>query len=323
MGNRGTTEAAAVSSLQVSHGSPALSIGLAVRNGKDVVGRCIESVLAQDFTDFELVICDNVSDDGTVALLEEYARSDSRIAVHLNEANIGSHENMNRVLALSSGTLFRWISADDWLEPGCLSACAAALERHPDAVGVTTWFTIHTEDGSTRFEEYRGEFPESPDPVRRLERMLWFFHAGDAKYDPIYGMYRREALLRSHRLRPSERTDWLLSVELALLGPIVHVHERLADRMRSYPLGIDRAAFRRRLDPVRGERLKTSPRRLHRELYALAVSADLTPAQLRRARRALRRFWIKEVVSQARSRAADTRARALRRLADQRAASGS
>jgi hypothetical protein len=43
---------------------PALSIGLAVRNGNDVVGRCVESVLSQDFTDFELLIRDNVSDDG-------------------------------------------------------------------------------------------------------------------------------------------------------------------------------------------------------------------------------------------------------------------
>ena len=93
---------------------------------------------------------------------------------------------------------------------------------------------------------------------------------------------RRSA--RAHPLRPSERTDWLLSAELALMGPLVHVHERLANRSRDYAVGIDRAEFRRRLDPVRGEQLKTSPRRLYRELYALAVSADLTHRQLRRCR---------------------------------------
>ena len=84
----------------MSQGSPTLSVGLAVRNGRDVVGRCIESVLSQDFADFELVICDNVSDDGTVALLEEYARSDPRIALHVNDVNIGSQENMKRTLEL-------------------------------------------------------------------------------------------------------------------------------------------------------------------------------------------------------------------------------
>jgi glycosyltransferase involved in cell wall biosynthesis len=293
---------------------PAVSIGLAVRNARDVVGRCIESILSQEFADLELVICDNASDDGTITLIEDYARSDPRIAFRVNDLNIGSHENMKRTLELSRGKLFRWISADDWLEPGCLSKCVHALDGRPDAVGVTTWFTIHTEDGSTRYEEYEGEFPTSPDPARRFERMLWFFHAGDdARYDPVYGMFRREALMRAHPLRPSERTDWLLSAELALMGPIIHVGERLANRVRDYPTGNERAALRRRLDPVRAEQLKTSARRLYRELYALGVSADLTPDQLRRCRRALRRFWVKEVARSARLRAADTRRRALRR----------
>jgi glycosyltransferase involved in cell wall biosynthesis len=296
----------------VSEDPPALSIGLAVRNARQGVRRCIESILSQDFTDLELVICDNASDDGTIETLEEYARADGRISVSVNEVNIGSHENMRRVLDASRGTLFRWISSDDWLEPKCLSTCVRALESRPDAVGVTTWFTIHTPEGSTRFEEYRGEFPSSADPVQRFERMLWFFHAGDAKFDPIYAMYRREHLMRSHPLRPSERTDWLLSAELALRGPIINVEKRLANRTRDYPVR-DRAAFRRRLDPVHGERLRTSPRRLYRELYALAVSADLTEAQLRRCRRALRRFWAREVARNARSRASDARHRALRR----------
>jgi glycosyltransferase involved in cell wall biosynthesis len=297
----------------VSQGTPALSVGLAVRNGKDVAGRCIESVLSQDFSDLELVVSDNVSDDGTVALVEDYARSDPRIRLSANDVNIGLHENMKRVLDLSRGTFFRWISADDWLEPGCLSACVRALEGRPEAVSATTWFTIHTDDGSSRYEEFPGEFPDSPDPARRFERMLWFFHAGDAKYDPVYALHRREALMRAHPLRPSERTDWLLSAELALMGPLVHVPERLANRSRDYAVGIDRAAFRRRLDPMRGEQLKTSPRRLYRELYALAVSADLTHRQLRRCRGALRRFWVGEVTREARSHAADARERVIHR----------
>jgi glycosyltransferase involved in cell wall biosynthesis len=297
----------------VSENSPALSVGLAVRNGRNVIERCIESILSQDFTDLELVVCDNASDDGTIRMLDDYARADPRIRLSANQVNIGSHENMNRVLEASRGTFFRWISADDWLEPRCLSTCVRALESRPDAIGVTTWFTIHTPDGSTRYEEYRGEYPTSPDPARRFQRMLWFFHAGDAKYDPIYGLYRRNCLMRSHALRPSERTDWLLCAELALLGPIIHVDERLANRTRAYPRGVDRAAFRRRLDPVRAEQLRTSPHRLYRELYALAVSADLSEAQLRRCKWALMRFWIKEAIGKARLRVSDTRHRMLRR----------
>jgi glycosyltransferase involved in cell wall biosynthesis len=297
----------------VNQPSPALSIGLAVRNGRDVIERCVESILSQDFTDLELVICDNDSDDGTIAVLEEYARADKRVRFGVNPVNIGSHENMRRVFDLAQGRFFRWISADDWLEPGCLSACVQALETRPDAVGVTTGFTIHTPGGPKRFEDYPGEFPTSADPARRFERMLWFFHAGDAKYDPIYGVYRREVLRRSHPLRPTEQNDWLLSAELALMGPIIHLRDHLANRSRDYTPGIDRAAFRRRLDPVRADQLRPSPRRSYRELFALAVMADLTDDQLRRCRRALRRFWVKELVRTGRLHLSDARHRLLRR----------
>jgi glycosyltransferase involved in cell wall biosynthesis len=287
---------------------PTISVGLAIRNEPHSVRRCIESVLAQDFTDLELVICDNASDDETVETLQDYARQDSRVIVAVNPVNIGLHENFNRVLELSRGTLFRWISADDWLEPSALSAGVEALERYPNAVGVTSGFTIHTPGAAPRFERYQGEFPSSHDPARRFERMLWFLHArnGQAKYDPIYGIYRREKLMRSGRARPNECSDWLLSAELALLGPILHIDELLAHRTCTYPVGVDRAAVRRRLDPVRGERLKTSPARLSRDLYVLARSANLTDAQLRRCRRAVGRFWAGEVVRSSRRRFADT-----------------
>src|SRR5262245_57433508 len=153
----------------MSQNAPTLSIGLAVRNGQDFVGRCIESVLSQDFTDLELVVCDNASDDGTIKILHDYARADRRLRFSVNQVNIGLHENMRRVLDFSQGTFFRWISADDWLEPRYLSTCLRELQSRPDAIGVTTWFTIHTPDGSTRYEEYRGAFPDSRDAAQRFE----------------------------------------------------------------------------------------------------------------------------------------------------------
>jgi glycosyltransferase involved in cell wall biosynthesis len=264
------------------------------------VERCIESILAQDIGDLELVISDNASDDGTIEALEAYARADGRISLNINQFNIGIHENMNRVLRCSRGTFFRWISADDWLEPNYLSKCLRALESHPDAIGATAGFTIHMLAGGTKHEDFQGEFPTSPDPVRRFERMLWFYHAGDAKYDPMYGMYRRQCLMRTPLLRPSEQSDWLLAADLALMGPIMHLSDRLAHRTRNSPVGIDRVAFRRRLDPVRGEELRTSPSRTRRELLSCAISAGLSQAQLRRCRGALRRFWLQETVRSAR-----------------------
>ena len=275
--------------------APKISIGLPVRNAEDVLPRCVESILSQDFTSLELVVSDNASDDETTEVVRRYARADRRIKIHVNEENLGLHANVNRVLQLSRGELFRWISSDDWLESECLSACVGALDAHPDAIGVTTDYTIHLADGSSASEQYDGEFPDSSDAARRFERMLWFFHAGDSKYDPLYGVYRRNVLASCRPQHGSEQTDWLLAAELALRGPIIHVRRRLAHRTREYPRAADRAAIRRRLDPVRNEELKSSAMRLHRDLQALLSAAVLTGEQLRRCKHALRRFWLKEV----------------------------
>jgi glycosyltransferase involved in cell wall biosynthesis len=269
--------------------------------------------LSQDFADFELIICDNVSDDGTIEILKRYACSDARIKLHRNSVNIGSHENMKRTLDLSRGALFRFISADDWLEPGCLSACVRALDFDPEAVGVTTWFTLHMPDGTTKPAEFRDVFPTELAPEQRFARMLWVCHGAKALYDPVYGMYRRQRMLRCHPLRPSERTDWLLTAELALEGRILNIEQRLANRCFTSTVGIDRTAFRRRLDPIRGELIRTSPRRLYRQMSAIAISADLTNAQLRRCQPALLSFWYKETVRSVRNRLSDAKHRAIRR----------
>lgn len=292
----------------MTEAKPELSVGLAVRNARDVVGRCVESVLSQDFIDLELVISDNCSDDGTHDLLHEYAHADRRVRLNFNDVNVGIHANVNRVLAMSRGTYFRWISSDDWLEPGCLSACVSALRARDDAIGVTTNFTIHAE-GRTRFEEFHGEFPTSPDPAQRFERMLWFFHAGDAKHDPLYGVYRRDVLLRCRPQHGSEHSDWRLAAELALAGPIIHLDRRLSNRTRTYPRLSERPALRRRLDPVRAEALKSSPQRLYADLLALVEAADLTEPQVRRCKRALRRLWVKEVADHSRARLSEARYR--------------
>ena len=97
------------------------------------------------------------------------------------------------------------------------------------------------------------------------------------------------------------------------MGPIVHVHERLAHRTRDYPVGSQRMALRRRLDPVRAKQLPTSPQRLSRELFALAVEADLSEEQLRRCRRALGLFWAREVARVSRSKVADAKHQLLAR----------
>ena len=106
-------------------------------------------------------------------MLEQYARADRRVRWSANPVDIGLHANVDRVLELAGGEFFRWISADDWLEPEYLRECVDALRNNEDAIWVTTYFTVHTDDGRSRYEEYEGDHTNKVG--ERIERNVLVF----------------------------------------------------------------------------------------------------------------------------------------------------
>lgn len=286
----------------MSEHRPRVSFGVPVRNEEGCVRQCLDSILAQDFGDLEVVVCDNDSTDGTRSILQEFAARDSRVRVFLNEEDIGQIENCNRVFRLSRGEYFRWFGASDWLEPRYTSHCVAALDKDPGAVAVTTYFRIH-KDGRIKYDEYQGERLESERPERRFARMLWTFHAGDAVYDPCYSLMRRDVLKRTGLLRMMARADAMLAAELSLLGRFQHVPVCLVDRRKER---FDRATLIRRYHPQRYREMSSSPWKLLRVLLSIIWGAELSmrrrfPCALtairfflneayRRSKRGLRRY---------------------------------
>src|SRR3989442_12666378 len=83
-----------------------MSIGLPVYNGDKYLRLALDSLLAQDYENFELIICDNASEDVSADICAQYARQDPRIRFHRNKTNIGAARNFNRVFQLSSGKYF-------------------------------------------------------------------------------------------------------------------------------------------------------------------------------------------------------------------------
>src|SRR5436190_11792112 len=98
---------------------------------------CIESVLAQTFTDWELIICDDHSRDGSRQVGEAYARRDARIRFSVNDVNLGMYPNFRHVASLARGQYLKILCGDDWLHPECLEACVDLMERHPSCVIAT------------------------------------------------------------------------------------------------------------------------------------------------------------------------------------------
>jgi len=99
-----------------------------VYNGADTLAEALDSLLAQTFTDFEVLISDNASTDATEAICREYAERDARILYERNAENLGAAGNFNRVFDRAQGKYFKWFAADDLLAPEYLERCVAALD---------------------------------------------------------------------------------------------------------------------------------------------------------------------------------------------------
>jgi glycosyltransferase involved in cell wall biosynthesis len=119
--------------------APLVSVLITSYNRERFIGESIESVLAQTFGDFEVLITDNCSTDGTLDVARSYERVDRRIRVVVNERNLGQFGNRNRAAELARAPLLKYHDSDDLMYPHCLAAMVSPMRAHPDAaIGLST-----------------------------------------------------------------------------------------------------------------------------------------------------------------------------------------
>jgi glycosyltransferase involved in cell wall biosynthesis len=114
--------------------NPRLGIGLPVFNGENYLEETLVSLLSQTYSDFELIISDNASTDGTGDLCRAYAARDRRIKYYRNSTNIGATQNWYRVFDLSCAEYFAPAAHDDLYAPDYMEKCIAVLQQDPSVV---------------------------------------------------------------------------------------------------------------------------------------------------------------------------------------------
>jgi glycosyltransferase involved in cell wall biosynthesis len=127
---------------------PRVSVVLAVFNGVDYIAEAINSILTQTFQDFELLVIDDGSTDGTRALLAPLAAHDRRLIVQA-EPHRGLVGSLNHGIGIARGSLIARMDADDVALPGRFAAQVAYLDAHPDCVVVGTSILKVNADGQT------------------------------------------------------------------------------------------------------------------------------------------------------------------------------
>lgn len=234
---------------------PRMSIGLPVYNGEQYLSEALDALLGQSYEDFELIISDNASTDGTEDICRRYLAQDPRISYVRQPRNIGAAPNHNFVFEQARGELFKWASHDDLYGRDLLLRCVEALDEHPHVVLSHSWQAII--DGAGNVTQ-AFDYQLATDSLRAPERFRALLFAGGG--DDFYGVIRADILRRIAPHDSYHHADRTIVAEIALHGPFHQVPELLYFR-RDHPTRAERANPTKRtrcanLDPRRADRLR-------------------------------------------------------------------
>jgi glycosyltransferase involved in cell wall biosynthesis len=216
--------------------NPRVSIGLPVYNGQQYLAAAIDSLLAQTFTDFELIISDNASTDRTQEICESYAARDPRIRYYREPKNRGIAWNFTRTFDLARGEFFQWHAHDDLCAPTLIQRSVEMLDSDPKAVlcyarpaiidcagdlvpdDPSTWQPPQNTNSDA---DPRGL--DSPSVARRFYGVLldtvWCLES--------YGMVRSSVMRTTGKLRGYRAAEKVFIAEMALRGPLREIPEVL------------------------------------------------------------------------------------------------
>lgn len=201
---------------------PLISVGVPVHNGENFIEKALDSILGQTYTNFELIICDNVSGDRTPDICKWYRDQDKRVTYHRNEKNIGPTNNFNRTFKLASGTYFKWAAHDDVIAEEFLARCLDVLEADPSVVVCSALTGSIDEEGELQHVWRHSMRTDSYKTHERFYDLLYHPHR-----QALYGLIRSSALRETSLLRGFNDSDGNLLVELALRGRLVELPELL------------------------------------------------------------------------------------------------
>jgi glycosyltransferase involved in cell wall biosynthesis len=208
-----------------STNDPLVSIGMPVYNGERFLRGSLSSLLAQDYSNFELIISDNNSRDGTEAICREFEASDPRIRYIRQAQNHGAPWNFKFVVQQAQGEYFMWAAHDDLRKPSYLAKCLRTLQSHPDAVLCCSEVKFIDAEGNPSPYLVGLTNLETPGmtPVQRIHELIsrWGWYE-------FYGLMPTEAVRRVETLgQGMYGFDVIVTLELILMGEIAKVHEAL------------------------------------------------------------------------------------------------
>ncbi len=266
--------------------APRVSIGLPVYNGQQYLRQALDSLLAQTFSDFELIISDNASSDATPEICREYAARDPRIRCVRHEVNRGAAWNFNYVFGLARGVYFKWHAHDDMLEPSFLERCVTMLDRDPQIVLAFSRTRVVDAHGDTLYTYDEQLRTDSPLASVRFRDLVCIGHP----CFQVFGVIRADVLRRTPLIGNYVPSDRILLARLGLLGAFYEAPEHLFISRRHPTQSVRAAKLRARaawFDPANEGKIVMPHFRTLYEYIKAIRETPLPPDEARRCYSAL------------------------------------
>jgi glycosyltransferase involved in cell wall biosynthesis len=267
-----------------------VSFALPVYNGERHLAATLDSLLAQEFDDFELLISDNGSTDGTPDLVRAYAERESRIVFERHDVNRGAIWNYNHLVARARGRYLKWCGHDDLCAPAYLSRCVAELDGS-DAVVAYPRTVLIDDVGGVKRQYDDGLDLREAEPHVRVRKCLR--HLGLA--NAVFGLIRLDVLRATPLFGAYNDSDLVLILDLALAGKIHEIDAALFMRRihagQAYQANTTPLAVRRWFDPSSRARFVLPRSRRFVEAARAIARAHLPWGERLRCEAELVRVW--------------------------------
>ena len=181
---------------------PIVSIIVPVYNAEETLRRCIESVLNQGFTDFELLLVDDGSTDSSAGICREYENGDRRVRV-IRKENTGVSDTRNLGLSEARGTFVQFLDSDDWITPDATSLMVRAARDSGANMVIADFYRVIGDrvahkgdiekDGLLSLEEFAGFMMENP---------------ADFYYGVMWNKLYRKSILLEHQIQCDTSMNW-------------------------------------------------------------------------------------------------------------------
>lgn len=182
--------------------NPKVSIIVPVYNAEKTIARCVDSILKQEFTDFELLLMNDGSTDNSGAICDEYAGRDKRIKV-IHKENSGVSDTRNLALDMAKGEFIQFLDADDWIAPYATRILMETAEKYHCDMVITDFYRVSGEhvshkgaierEGVLSREEFAAEMMEDP---------------ADFYYGVLWNKLYRRDIIEQNRLRMLSDISW-------------------------------------------------------------------------------------------------------------------